>query len=395
MKIIGIEDENIKRKLNKKRVMIASIIGIIAFIILILFIIYCSSKSFRNVVDKYILMKNVMEDSTASIDIDEDGVNNIFAYDKYISVLSKNTLKNYNSSGKLEGELTVEINSPITSTNGRFLLIAEKEKSKIYLVSGNELIWQKELEGEISKICVNKNGYVAVILSGTTYKSVIQVFDSTGSELFKQFLSTTTAMDVDISMDNQYLAFLELNTSGTLVQSILKVISIPKAKTTPSESEVYKYIDENNLLITNIKYGQGNRLVYMSDEGINIVKGDTNERVLNFTEEGKRISFADIELTNYMYRVIEKSSLLSNETSVEILNAGSQKTSIYTLESVPKEMYSYNDRIAINLGSEVHFISTNGWLIKRYISSQEIRKIVMCNDFAGIIYRNKIEIVNI
>lgn len=395
MKIIGIEDENIKRKLNKKRVMIASIIGIIAFIILILFIIYCSSKSFRNVVDKYILMKNVMEDSTASIDIDEDGVNNIFAYDKYISVLSKNTLKNYNSSGKLEGELTVEINSPITSTNGRFLLIAEKEKSKIYLVSGNELIWQKELEGEISKICVNKNGYVAAILSGTTYKSVIQVFDSTGSELFKQFLSTTTAMDVDISMDNQYLAFLELNTSGTLVQSILKVISIPKAKTTPSESEVYKYIDENNLLITNIKYGQGNRLVYMSDEGINIVKGDTNERVLNFTEEGKRISFADIELTNYMYRVIEKSSLLSNETSVEILNAGSQKTSIYTLESVPKEMYSYNDRIAINLGSEVHFISTNGWLIKRYISSQEIRKIVMCNDFAGIIYRNKIEIVNI
>lgn len=143
MKIIGIEDENIKTKLNKKRVMIASIIGIVAVIILILFIIYCANRTFRDMVDKYILMKNVIEDSTASIDINEDETNNIFAYDKYISVLSKNTLKNYNSSGKLDGELTVEISNPITQTNGRFLLIAEKEKNKIYLVSGNELIWQK------------------------------------------------------------------------------------------------------------------------------------------------------------------------------------------------------------------------------------------------------------
>lgn len=395
MKIIGIEDEKVKAKLNKKKVMIASIIGIVAAIILILFIIYCANRTFRNMVDKYVLMKNVIEDSTASIDINEDETNNIFAYDKYISVLSKNTLKNYNSSGKLDGELTVEISNPITDTNGRFLLIAENEKNKIYLVSGNELIWQKDLEGEISKVCVNKNGYVAVILSGTTYKSVIQIFDSEGKELFKQFLSTTTAVDASISLDNQYLAFLELNTSGTTLQSIIKVISIQKAKTTPSESEVYKYIDENNVLITNIKYQQGNRLVYMSDDGINIIKGETNERVLNFVEEGKRISFADVELTNYMYRAIEKSSLLNNETSIEILSTGSKKTSIYTLDSVPRKMYSYNDKIAINLGSEVHFISTNGWLIKRYISSQEIRKIVMANNFAGIVYRNKIEIVNI
>ncbi len=395
MKIIGIEDENIKKKLNRKRVIISSIIGIVLIFFLILFSIYCANRSFRDVVDKYILMKNVVEDSTAYIDIDENETNNIYAYDKYICILSKNTLKNYNSSGKLEGELTIEISTPIISTNGRFLLIAEKEKNKIYLVSGNELIWQKDLEGEISKISVNKNGYVSVILSGTTYKSVIQLFDSSGNELFKQYLSSTTAMDADISNDNQYLAFLEINTSGTLVQSIIKVVSIQKAKTTPSESVVYKYSDESGALITNIKYQSGNKLVYISDSSINIIKGETNEKVLNLVEEGKKINFGDIELTNYIYRVIEKSSLLSNETSIEILNIGSQKTSIYTLNSVPKEMNSYNDKISINLGSEVHFISTNGWLIKRYISSQEIKKIVMCNNFAGIVYRNKIEIVNI
>lgn len=399
MKIIGIKDEEDVKRLNKKKIMITFIIALILIIVAIIFIVYCANKPFRDFLDKYVLMKNVVEDSTNAIIIDENETNNIYAYDKYIAVLSKNTLKNYNSSGKLDGELTVEISNPVTATNGKFLLIAEKEKSKIYLVSGSQLIWQKDLEGEINKISVNKNGYVAVILSGTTYKSVIQTFDSSGNELFKTYLSSTTAMDVDISLDNQYLAFSEMNTSGTTIQSIIKIVSIQKAKQKSKDTSIepilYTYIEENSSLITNIKYQEGNRLVYMSDNSIHIIKNETNEKVLDLIEEGKKISFGDIELTNYMYRVIEKSSLLSSETSVEIVSTGNQKTSIYTLDSIPKEMCSYNEKIAINLGSEVHFISTNGWLIKKYISSQEINKIVMCNNFAGIVYRNKIEIVNI
>jgi len=166
MKIIEMKNQNGIRKLNKKKVMIASIVALILLIFLILFIVYSACKPFRDVIDKYVLMKNVVEDSTNSINIDENETNYIYGYDKYISVLNKNTLKNYNSSGKLEGEITIDISNPIMATNGKFLLIAEKDKNKIYLVSGNEIIWQKELEGNIDKMSVNKNGYVAVILSG-------------------------------------------------------------------------------------------------------------------------------------------------------------------------------------------------------------------------------------
>lgn len=395
MKIIGIENENIKTKLNKKRVMIASIIGIVIVIILILFIIYCANRTFRDMVDKYILMKNVIEDSTASIDINEDETNNIFAYDKYISVLSKNTLKNYNSSGKLDGELTVEISSPISATNGKYLLIAEKGKSKIYLISGNEIIWQNDLEGNIDKIAVNKNGYVAVILSGTTYKSVIQTFDNSGNELFKTYLSSTTAMSIDISADNQYLAFSELNTSGTSVQSTVKIVSIQKAKTTPKESIIYTYQETGGKLLINIKYQDGNKLVCMYDDGINIIKNNTNENIVKLVEENMKISFGNMNLSNYVYRTIEKTSLLNTQTNMEIINTNNKKTSLYTLDGVAKEIYSYDNTIAINLGSEVHFISTNGWLMKKYISSQEVKNVVICNNFAGIVYRNKVELINL
>lgn len=399
MKIIGIDDQKDVKKINKKKVMIASIVALIILIIVILFIIYCANKPFRDFIDKYVLMKNVIEDSTRSIILDENETNNIYAYDKYICVLNKNTLKNYDSSGKQEGELTIEISTPITATNGKFLLIAEKEKSKIYLVSGNEIIWQKDLEGNIDKIAVNKNGYVAVILSGTTYKSVIQTFDDSGNELFKTYLSSTIAMDIDISLDNQYLAFLEINTSGTNIQSIIKIVSIQKAKQkskdTSMEPILYTYSEDRGALITNIKYQDSNRLLCMYDDGIYVIKNDSNEKILNLIEEGNKISFGGIELSNNIFRVIEKTSLLSTQTSVEIMNTGSKKTSIYSFDSTAKEIYSYDDTIAINVGSEVHFISTNGWLIKKYISSQEVKKVIMCNNFAGIIYRNKIEIVDI
>ena len=51
--------------------------------------------------------------------------------------------------------------------------------------------------------------------------------------------------------------------------------------------------------------------------------------------------------------------------------------------------------IALNLGSEVEFINTSGWLVKRYIAEQEITSIVLSNSVAGIIYRDKIEIINL
>ena len=399
MKIIGIEDEKNKKKINSKKILAISIIVVVLIVLAVLFIVYSAHKPFRDMVDKYILMKNVVEDSSATISVDESENNNIYAYDKYICILNKNTLTNYNSSGKQEGQISVEITTPIVSTNGKYFLIAEKGKNKIYLISGNEIIWEKELEGNIDKISVNKNGYVAVVLSETTYKTVIQTYDDSGDELFKTYLSSTIAMDVDISVDNQYLSFLEINTSGTMAQSIIKTVSIQKAKQKAKDSSiepiVYAFADEEGHLITNIKYQEGNRLLCMYDDSIHLIKNDKNEKVLSFVEDGAKVSFADIELSSNIYRIIEKSSLLSTQTTVEIYNTPNQNLNIYTFEGVTKESYSYNDTIAINTGSEVHFISSNGWLKKKYISNQEVKNVVMCNNFAGIVYRNKIEIVNI
>ena len=40
-------------------------------------------------------------------------------YDRYICVLAENKLMEYNSSGKLENEIDLEINNPVDSLNNK------------------------------------------------------------------------------------------------------------------------------------------------------------------------------------------------------------------------------------------------------------------------------------
>ena len=395
MKIIGIDDEEEKiKKLNHKKIIITASICIIVVALIIITSLYMGNKTFRDFMDKYVFMKNVSENNVTSISIEEANTNSIYAYDKYISVFGKNILTGYNSSGKKEYELNIEITNPIVDTNNRFLLIAEKGKQRIYLISGNTILWDKQLEGNISQVSVNKNGYVSVILTGTTYKSTIQTFDNTGKELFKIYRASSIAMDSDISHDNKYLSFAEVSAEGTLVQSMIKTISVQKAQETPSESTVASITAPSDSTIINLKYQDGNKLTCMYDDAIYLIQNETAEQIWNFEEEQK-VTFASIELNNFAFRILEKSILLSTQSTVEVMQVGNKKINIYTLDGVVKEVYSYDNFIALNLGSEVHFIGTNGWLIKKYTSSQEIRKIVMNSDFAGIIYRDKIEIIEL
>lgn len=398
MKIIGIDDNQEKTKqLNKKKLILAIIIGIIAIAIIVLVCIYMGNRNFRDFIDKYVLMKNVTENNLNSITLDEPENIQVYAYDKYISIFSQNKLVGYNSSGKKEYELSVEMSDPIIDTNNRFLLIAEKGKQKIYLISGNSIVWQKDLDGNISRINVNKNGYVSVILTGTTYKSIIQTFDNQGNEIFKTYLSSSIATDSDISADNRYLSFAEISTNGTVAQSRIKTISIQEAKEKEKKSEtiINNVTTQSDSTILNLKYQDSNRLICMYDDSIHSIQNGTDEELFSLREDGQKVVFADVELNNYAFRILEKNSLLNTQSTVEFMNVGSKKTNIYTVDSVIKEVYVNSNLIALNLGSEVYFVGTNGWLNKKYTSSQEVRKIVMNNEFAGIVYRDKIEIIDL
>lgn len=395
-KIINFKQQELERKKNRNNKKLAIIIVIITIILILIItsIIYNSNKNFRNFMDKYIFGKNITDEDVAIIEIDYDSNTNVISYGRYICILAENNLIQYNSSGKKEQEVKIEINNPIYNVNGRYLLIGEKESQKLYLISGSHVVWEKNVDGNLTKVNVNKNGYSSVIVSGTSHKSVIITYDDKGNELFKSYLSNTTAIDSCISQDNNYLGYAEINTSGTVIQSNIKIISIKEASEKNTEPE-YTYSAPQNSLILRMKYQDKNRLVCMYDDSIHTIESNIDFKLIDL-EEDQKITFGDIELTNFVYRTVEQSTgIFSADTIVEMTNITNQKENKYTVEGVAKSVASYDNIIAVNLGSEVDFINTSGWLVKRYISSQEIRNIVICDGLAGIIYRDKIELVNL
>lgn len=383
------------RKFNKKKLALLIVIIVLIILVITSAVIYNSNKNFRDFMDKHIFRKDVTEENVPIIEIDYNSNTNIFTYGKYICVLAENTLNEYSSSGKKEKEVKIEINNPIYDVNGKYLVIAENNSQKIYLISDDHVIWEKNIDGNLNKVTVNKNGYVCAIVTGTTYKSVIITFDEKGNELFKSYLSNTIAVDAYVSPDNSEFAYAEVNNSGTVIQSNIKIISIKDVKEKNTEAK-YTYNALQDSLILRIKYQDKNQLICMYDDGIHKFESGIDVELVKLNEDNPKITFADIELDGHIFRTYEKSTgIFSADTVVEIQNTSNGKENVYTIEEVAKAVSSYNNVIAINLGDEVYFVDTNAWLIKRYTSSQVIEKIILGDGVAGIIYRDKIEIVNL
>ena len=383
------------KKVNKKKIIIAIIIAIIVIALITITILYINKKEVRTWIDKNIFQKEKTQNNLPSIEIEEDNNSNIYAFNKNIGILNKNNFSIYDNTGKKEKELTIEISKPIFNNNNRYTVIAEEKGQKLYLIADKDILWEREIEGNISQITVNKNGYVAVTIVDTVYKTVVELFDSQGTSLFKTIISSTRVVSTSISDDNKYLAIAQVDTSGTMIQSNIKVMSIDDAKNNTDNTIKKEYKGENNDLITNIKYQEKNKLLCMYTDKITEIKTDeTVETIQEFKD--KKISFASIEFSNASITIEEKSSgLFTADSVVNIINSDNKSTSLYTAELVTKEIYTTGNIIALNLGAEVEFINTSGWLVKRYTAEQEITSIVISNSIAGIVYRDKIEIINL
>ena len=264
------------------------------------------------------------------------------------------------------------------------------------MIKDGKIEWTKTIEGQIEKVNVNEIGYTTVIVTGTIDKSVIILYNEVGEELFKNHLSTNTAIDATVSKDNKYLAYAELNTSGTIIQSNIKIIDIEKARKKVSDSTILTYKADSGDLILKVEYQNNNNLVCLYDNKICIIKDGKNEKLASYIGENGNATFVSINFNNNSM-IIEESteSLFSTVSKVKLLNSTNKKENTYTFEGVAKNIYTAKNKIAINLGSEIHFIDTNGWLIKKYTTKQEARNIVISDKIAGIVYRDKIEIIKL
>ena len=393
------------KKINKKRLILLIVGSIILIAVISIFAAYLTIDDFRDYVDTNILRKVKTTENLYSIEINNDDKytnkykdnNKIFAYNDKVCVLKNNVLTIYNSQANKIKELEMEVTNPIVETYGDIIAIAEEYGNKIYLVSAKNILWEKQIEGQISRININKNGYVSIVVTGTSYKSVIYLFDSTGEEVFKYYISNTMVLDTDVSEDNKYLAYAEVDSSGALIQSNIKILSIEKIRNNDKDPTIYVHEAAADKLITQIKY-QDSRLVCMYNDSIEVIKGNSeNTELISFNKVDGRCIYADINLNNKAVLVIEKElEDGKSQTVVNLYDTLTKYEKVYVIDGSAKGLVCNDrDKFVVNVGSELYIINLNGFLVKKYVSERDIPHVIISEGIIGIIYNNKVELMNI
>lgn len=387
------QEYQIQRELNIRKVVIISIIVVFIIATIIIISLYIAEEGFRKWVDINVFRKDILSENTSAIDLNVDKNNQIVCYGKYIGILNEKNLKLYNQSGESITDISVDINTAIFTTNEKYLAIAEKNGQEICLILDKAYLWRQKVDGEIKQIYVNRNGYVAIVTTDTTYKSIITFYDSNGKQLLRNFMSSTRVIDVSISNDNKYLAFAEMDTSGTLIKSTIKIISVEKASTNSEQAIIYTKEADTSEMIVKIQYQEKNDLICVYDDKTKIIKENEESEVV---VKDDTMTFVSGNLNNSIaYIKEEKSGIFDSSSILNIKNTSNNREYKYSFDEIAKEMYTYGNVIGINIGTEIYFVNTNGMLIKKYVSKQEITNVMMSNSLAIIIYKDRIEIINL
>ena len=387
------KEYQIKRELNIRKIIMTILIIVLILAIIIMFSLYIAEESFRKWVDINVLRKDISSESVTTIDLNVDKNNQIVCYNKYIGILNEKNLKLYNSVGENITDISVDINTAIFSSNDKYLAIAEKNGQELCLISDRTYTWRQKVDGEILQIYVNKNGNVVLVTTDTTYKSIITVYDNTGKQLMRSFLSSTRVIDIAISNDNKYVAYAEIDTSGTLIKSSVKVISIEKAQTNSNESTIYSKEADTSKMIIKIQYQEKGELICVYDDSINMIKDGQEREIIKKEDE---TTFVSGNLNNSIAYIKEQQrGVFDSSSTLNIVNSSNNQTYTYNFEEIAKEMYTNGNVIGINIGTEIYFVSTNGMLMKKYTSNQEITNVMLSNNIAIIIYKDRVEIINL
>lgn len=378
----------------KSNVIKATLSFVVIMFIAFILASYLINNEFRYTIDTKILKKEITEDVSSTIEIKSDDKPYIHAFSKYITVLSKDILYIYGQDAVNLSKIDMNITTPYMSSSDKYLAIAEYGGNKLYLISDLMKKWEKDVDGEIYRVSVNNKGYVSVLLKNTTYKSIVVIYDSEGNEMFKTYLAQNYAICSEISNNNKYLAIGEIDYSGTVVKSVVKIVAISEVREKSKNSIINTYESESNRILTNIKFNNKNQAICSFDSYVQKVTYKSDQRVYDISNNDL---FVDVNLLDNMV-IIEKetSGLFSYQYQLNVKSTIGKSDCLYILDNdVPKKLKISNNLICINLANEVRILNSSGWLLKKYTTRSEIKDIVVGENIVGIVYNNKIEVINI
>ena len=380
-----------KNKIKSKNVIIIAVIIIFAIITSL----YISNENFRKYIDRNILKKEVQDIDTKKIYVSSINPSRVIVSDNNIYLLRNGEMSIYDRKGQEKKKDKVSVGTPLYKVSGKYLALGDRESTSIYLYEDETAKWERKLEMPVLSISVNSEGYVSVVTKDSIYKSVVIVFDKSGKQIFKTYISQGYTIDTDISRDNNFLAIAEIDYSKTIANSNVKIISIPKAKTDPKNAIVNEFMI--NKLIVNIKFKENRDLIAQYSDSIYNISLENNNNTREIYKLEGNVEYVDIENRSGIAIIKkENSGIFANKYNLINLTEGGKEASISLIgEAPPRNVVISDGYIGINDGKEIKIYTSSHWYKKKYVATKEIKDFKLSDKMVVIIYQDKLEILEL
>jgi len=377
-------------KRGKSRGMLEFASLLIVFVICGALLIYLNGgnsdwRSIFNSIKKKLM--NTNSTSISSIQIEPSGKAVYLPYKSGMVCVNANGIKYYSLQGKEEWRDERSLGNPLVRTTDKYLIVGDSISKVIYLFNGKNLLWEKNIDGEIVSISVNEKGFSGVIYKGSNTKLVVEVFDVRGAKRMSRYYSSNYAVDLQISPDNKYVAIGEMDVNGLKVSAGVGII--------PIGTEQYSSFFEEGSVFANLNYIGKNLILVLDDKVLN-VKSDGSKILIKELPKGQ-VTSVDTGSGKYVILIEKTNKFLSAANSLKILNTSGKQIGSYEISGMAVNIDSYRDIVVVNSGDKVIFLNSSGGEISRFNPKKEVREVELFYDgnHAAVMYSDRIDIINV
>lgn len=364
----------LKIKDKKKLLQICTGILIIALIVAIILPDTLNAIFGNHISDE---INTVTTDVISEYDV--DFINGKFA------IYNSQGLKKYNKGAEFEEEYYLSAYAPIMHKSGKYIALADTSSTEITVLKGNSVCYEVKVPQNVKRVSVNKRGYITVLSGETGYKSVVMVFDNTGTEKYRWYSDESYAIDAKLSDNSKLLAVASVKMDGNKLNTIIEQYKI-------KEENVLSSIMIEDLVPYSITFN-GSKVVLLGDKkAYTVSKGGKIKGEYDY--KGRTLECFDLDNNDNIALGLSENMGISE---VVVLNKNLKEKGTNSCEFRVAMLDENNGKVAVAGEGNVKVLKSNGKALAEGEFSKDGSYIVLSDNWRSFaIYNaNSISMFNI
>ncbi len=354
---------------RKRRIRTIVLIG------LVLLVTFCAYLVTSNQFVRGLLYEDLNRKSAVNIPVDGSFVTQHEVFDGHVLACSKNGVSAYSMNGEADwlthlsnlSTQLISFQAPVLRTEKNDAMVYDKGGKTIVKFNRRSITAQITTDYNILFARLFENGFVAAVTEDAGSREQVALYDKAGKEIFIWHSGENNVLDAALSPDGTTLVISSLDISqGKLINnlSFFKV----------TEPEPYAGAAKENMLLTNLKFYNGNKnLLAVSDSGI-FYFNLQGESIGGYNFGGRELSAFQC-LEDGMLALVFNSNY-ENKYRIIILTEKGQEKGVFLSER-PIENISFDGKnILANVTKGFHVVSLSGKELRYQPLDKDVKQVL-------------------